>query len=202
MAEEPDERSTYSMNILQHLPEKKHGLVLVTLNPPFPIDPDKTVGKWSYDHPMMTQQSVATQKYLPEIQNKRNISFAGAWTKYGFHEDGFASALKLVSAAPFNVKPPFPFKPAQRDLAQPGVIESAARLIVLVLENIRRRLEPVMVWVGWVMILVLFWAEQIFGAVRWKRGVNETVRLRECWSQTTEGKKGKPRPRKDRKKLA
>lgn len=30
---------------------------------------------------------------MHKIQNKRSISFAGAYLKYGFHEDGFTSGL-------------------------------------------------------------------------------------------------------------
>lgn len=176
------------MNILQHLSEKKHGQVLVTLNPPFPVDPAKTVARFNYEHPMMTTTSVATQSLIPSIQNTRGISYVGAWTKYGFHEDGFASAFKLVTSAPFDVKPPFPLKPASRVIKEPGTLEMTARGIIVALEKLRRRAEAmgVWVWLGWIMCLILFWAEQLCNIVGWNEGRKEVVRIKGYW---VDGKK-------------
>jgi hypothetical protein len=42
------------MNNLQHISEKDHGPVLVTLNPLFPPAEDLTVGTWEYSHPQFT----------------------------------------------------------------------------------------------------------------------------------------------------
>jgi hypothetical protein len=38
---------------------------------------------------------VAAQKRLPEI-NSDQVSFVGAWTLYGFHEDGFTSGIRAA----------------------------------------------------------------------------------------------------------
>ena len=38
------------------------------------------------------------QERLPEIQGRRKTWFCGAWTGYGFHEDGLASALAVANA--------------------------------------------------------------------------------------------------------
>jgi len=49
---------------------------------------------------------VAAQKRLPEI-NSDKVSFIGAWTLYGFHEDGFTSGIRaaerLGAKIPFNI---------------------------------------------------------------------------------------------------
>ena len=177
------------MNILQHLKESKHGLVLVTLNPPFEPDPAKVVGRWQYEHPMMTSNSISAQAHLPEIQNTRNISYAGAWTKYGFHEDGFASAMRLVCAPPFDVTPPFPIKPAHRDLPAPGTMEVLARWVILLIQRALVKLSGVLEWIAWVVVLGLVWIEQIVGALGLEGMRDEVQRLRVCWSGEEEGKK-------------
>ena len=101
------------MNDLQHIPEELYGPVLVTLNPPFEPDAAKVGGRRKYEHPVLNSkvrsncylmllsgcgltklcQTVRAQREMHKIQNKRSISFAGAWLKYGFHEDGFTSGL-------------------------------------------------------------------------------------------------------------
>ena len=88
------------MNDLQHISEEEFGPVLVTLNPPFDPDPEKTVGRYSYDHPILDTAALEAQRQMPVIQNKRGISFAGAWLKYGFHEDGFTSGLRAAMHLP------------------------------------------------------------------------------------------------------
>ena len=87
---------TYCMNILQHIPSQTYGNVLVTLNPEHPPARHLTQGKWTYHHPQYNATAIRSQKMLPTIQNTRGISYAGAWTKYGFHEDGFSSGLKVA----------------------------------------------------------------------------------------------------------
>ena len=87
---------TYWMNLLQHIPIKDFGPVLVTLNPCHEPAKSLTQGTWTYHHPLYNAASIRSQSLLPRIQNTRGISYAGAWTKYGFHEDGFSSGLKVA----------------------------------------------------------------------------------------------------------
>ena len=96
------------MNLLQHIPTSTFGDVLVTLNPIHPPDPAKVQGTWTYHHPLYNSAAIRSQRLLPHIQNKKGITYAGAWTKYGFHEDGFSSGLK-VAMDHLGAKIPFEF---------------------------------------------------------------------------------------------
>lgn len=97
---------TYWMNLLQHIPDATFGQVLVTLNPPHPPAAPTVQGEYTYRHPLYTVEAVRAQERLEEIQNVRGVSYAGAWTKYGFHEDGFTSGLK-VAVEHLGVQLPF-----------------------------------------------------------------------------------------------
>ncbi|EEB91198.1 hypothetical protein MPER_10481, partial [Moniliophthora perniciosa FA553] len=98
---------TCGMNDLQHIPESKYGPVPVTLNPPFEPDSDRVVGRYMYDHPVLDSQAVKAQALIPTIQGTRGISYAGAYLKYGFHEDGFTSGLLAATRYVGGVKLPW-----------------------------------------------------------------------------------------------
>jgi uncharacterized protein len=87
---------TYLLNRLQPLPFRRP--VMVTLNPHRPPAPEHVLGNFDYAHPLMDGPAREAQRQLPLIQGRRNTWFAGAWTGYGFHEDGFNSALTVASA--------------------------------------------------------------------------------------------------------
>ncbi|KAK7189303.1 amine oxidase [Paraphaeosphaeria sporulosa] len=86
---------TYNMNILQSLPKSTFDDVLVTLNPATPPSPALTQATYEYRHPLYNSRMVAAQEHLEQIQGKRGVWYAGAWTGYGFHEDGFSSGMKV-----------------------------------------------------------------------------------------------------------
>jgi predicted NAD/FAD-binding protein len=86
---------TYNMNILQHIPVDKFDNVLVTLNPERRPDPALTQAQYEYRHPLYNSKMVAAQEELHRIQGNKGIWFAGAWTGYGFHEDGFSSGMRV-----------------------------------------------------------------------------------------------------------
>ena len=86
----------YLINRLQPLPWKTP--VLVSLNPARAPAADKVIGEYDYSHPVFDAAAIAAQHRLPTIQGRSGIWFCGAWTRYGFHEDGLMSGL-AVSAA-------------------------------------------------------------------------------------------------------
>jgi len=127
---------TYNMNILQHIPANTFGDVLVTLNPLHQPDPATVQGRYTYRHPLYTAKAVKAQKMLSKIQNKRGISYAGAWTKYGFHEDGFSSGL-LVAKEHLGAKLPFDFKDSTYSRGHKpefGIIDKLLRVIILLIQ--------------------------------------------------------------------
>ena len=70
--------------------------IMVTLNPHREIDKSKLYRVIEYSHPLFDSEAISSQQKLDEIQGKDNIFFAGAWTGYGFHEDGLKSAIKVA----------------------------------------------------------------------------------------------------------
>ena len=86
---------TYWMNLLQNI-DKKYPL-FVTLNPEEgSIDEGLIFKEILYEHPILDENALKGQCKLKNIQGLNNIWFAGAWTKYGFHEDGIISALNIA----------------------------------------------------------------------------------------------------------
>ncbi len=99
---------TYWMNELQGIDNEKP--LFVSLNPPFEPDPKLTFGQFICEHPQYDAAAFAAQRRLEEIQGKRRTWFCGAWTGYGFHEDGMRSGLAVAEAlgatAPWRDKLP------------------------------------------------------------------------------------------------
>ncbi|KAK4186592.1 glutamate synthase 1 [NADH], chloroplastic [Podospora australis] len=127
---------TYNMNILQHIPRQAFGDVLVTLNPLHQPNPKTVQGRFTYRHALYTPNAIHAQERLQEIQNKRGISYAGAWTKYGFHEDGFSSGLK-VAVEHLGANIPFKFQDstyARGRRPGVGIIDWLMRLLIMIIQ--------------------------------------------------------------------
>ncbi len=86
----------YLINKLQPLPFTTP--VIVSLNPLHEPDPTKVLGRYDYAHPVFDAAAVHAQQNLHRIQGKNNTWFAGAWTGYGFHEDGLKSGMHVCQA--------------------------------------------------------------------------------------------------------
>jgi len=111
---------TYLLNKLQPTPFSSP--VMVTMNPLTPIAPSKIIKAIQYDHPLFLPASVPAKKALRSIQGRQNTWYAGAWTRYGFHEDGLMSGIAVARALGANV-PWATNTPAANDLASqyPGI---------------------------------------------------------------------------------
>ena len=89
------------LNLLQPLPWQQP--VVVSLNPLRPIDPQHVLGEFQYAHPVFDLKAMRAQGQLARLQGYSGTYFCGAWTGYGFHEDGLksgdAAALALLEGA-------------------------------------------------------------------------------------------------------
>ncbi|WP_089959549.1 NAD(P)/FAD-dependent oxidoreductase [Limnohabitans sp. 2KL-3] len=86
----------YLLNRLQRIPFTQP--VVVSLNPLHDIDPATIVGEYDYAHPVFDLAAIEAQKRLPLLQGQQHTWYAGAWTGYGFHEDGLKSGLQVGRA--------------------------------------------------------------------------------------------------------
>ena len=84
----------YLINKLQPLPFDEP--VIVSLNPVTEPLADTIQGEYDYAHPVFDAAAIAAQQQLPSLQGVGGLWFCGAWTRYGFHEDGLMSGLAVV----------------------------------------------------------------------------------------------------------
>ncbi len=87
----------YWMNMLQRVSKQQD--YFVSLNCHDRIAPEKVLRRIDYEHPIFNLDAIAAQRELPALNNlspDQTTYYAGAWFKYGFHEDGFSSAIQCV----------------------------------------------------------------------------------------------------------
>jgi uncharacterized protein len=87
---------TYWMNNLQSIDNTKP--VFVTLNPIKEPKPELTFDKHSFTHPIFTKAAIEAQEKIGSLQGVNNSWYCGAYTRYGFHEDGLLSAINVVKS--------------------------------------------------------------------------------------------------------
>jgi predicted NAD/FAD-binding protein len=95
---------TYLINRLQPLPFTSP--VMVTMNPVEAPRDDRVLGTFDYHHPVFLEGSDEAKRRVVSLQGRDRTWFCGAWTRYGFHEDGLLSAVNVVRqmgvAIPWN----------------------------------------------------------------------------------------------------
>jgi predicted NAD/FAD-binding protein len=91
---EPKIGVTYWMNRLQNIPEDDP--LFVSLNPSQEVPEHLIYDQTIFRHPVFDAPALTAQKQLMTLQGQNRTWFAGAYTRYGFHEDGFASAARIV----------------------------------------------------------------------------------------------------------
>ncbi|MEO6994268.1 MAG: NADP transhydrogenase subunit alpha, partial [Lacunisphaera sp.] len=87
----------YWMNRLQGVSDRQN--YFVSINGNQSIAPHTILRTIQYEHPLFSLGAVGAQRELPLLnqnaQGKTETYFAGAWQRYGFHEDGLLSAVNL-----------------------------------------------------------------------------------------------------------
>ncbi len=86
----------YLLNKLQPLPCEQH--IVESLNPVRPIARHQVLAEFEYSHPVFDMAAIAAQKRIPALQGEQHTWYCGAWTGYGFHEDGLKSGLAAAQA--------------------------------------------------------------------------------------------------------
>ncbi|MGE3609526.1 MAG: NAD(P)/FAD-dependent oxidoreductase [Bacteriovoracaceae bacterium] len=99
--DEKDICLTYYINKLQPLETTKNYFVTLNKNQKL-LKAHRT---FEYHHPQFDFEAINLQKELPSIQGTHHLYFAGAWTRYGFHEDGILSAVNVAEI--LGVKAPW-----------------------------------------------------------------------------------------------
>ena len=84
----------YLLNMLQPLPFTQS--VVVSLNPLRDIARKHIMAEFDYAHPVFDLAAIRAQGDIGALQGQNNTYFCGAWTGYGFHEDGLKSGLKVA----------------------------------------------------------------------------------------------------------
>lgn len=84
----------YLINQLQPVPFAQP--VVVSLNPLRDIAPEHVIGSYEYAHPVFDLAAIRAQQQVGQLQGHAHTWFCGAWTGYGFHEDGLKSGLAVA----------------------------------------------------------------------------------------------------------
>jgi len=87
---------TYHLNRLQSL--RGPTQFCVSLNLEREPAPGTVLAEMDYTHPILDATAVAAQPGLRRLSGQRHTFFAGAHMRYGFHEDGLMSGMRVAEA--------------------------------------------------------------------------------------------------------
>jgi predicted NAD/FAD-binding protein len=87
----------YWMNSLQGVSDREN--YFVSINRPEAVAPARVLRRIAYEHPLFSLGAMRAQAEIPALnaaaRGTTETYFAGAWQRYGFHEDGLLSAVRL-----------------------------------------------------------------------------------------------------------
>lgn len=86
--------NVYYMNELQKVSQQRD--YFISIDDKGLIDPHAVIKSVGYEHPLFDMEAVKAQKELPCLNKHGPIYFCGAYFRYGFHEDGFMSAIDVA----------------------------------------------------------------------------------------------------------
>jgi len=88
----------YWMNSLQGVSDREN--YFVSIGRPEAIDPARVLRRLAYEHPLFSLGAVRAQAEIPALNaaalGSTETYYAGAWQRYGFHEDGLLSAVRVA----------------------------------------------------------------------------------------------------------
>ena len=169
-----------------NLSTETYGDVIVSVNPHVPIDPSKIIYEHHFGQPLSV---LANDGLLAQLAGEQwrvknippNIDVVGAWTGYGFHEDGLLSsyaALRRMGVALPEWKARNPPVPELTEM------DHAVRKLFEIMETLRRAAEPF--WV--IRALLVVGVCQLVGLVCIWYGFDGVLEdldwAKECWSGT------------------
>ena len=97
----------YLINLLQPPPEAlQETPIIVSLNPASEPDTKLVHQEIHYAHPVFDMRAIQAQKELPLIQGSSSVWYCGAWTGFGFHEDGLRSGELVAEALIESLRSP------------------------------------------------------------------------------------------------
>lgn len=85
---------SYWMNNLQNY--QTNTPIIITLNPTVEPRDDVIYDTHYFSHPIFNAEAIEAQDKIDLVQGNNHTWFVGAYQRYGFHEDGISSAVRVL----------------------------------------------------------------------------------------------------------